>query len=75
MSIRDLLDQGIRIQGAYQIKEYDDVIERYNILAEGDDFEAVNHYEIEDALDMEITYMYALPSNFGYGIKIVIEVK
>ena len=37
MTIRDLLDQGIRIQGAYQIKEYDDIVEKYQIHAEGDD--------------------------------------
>jgi len=75
MSIRDLLDQGIRIQGGYQIKEYDDIIEEYQIHAEGDEFEEANHSDIEDILDMEITYIYAMPKDTGYGVKIVIEVE
>ena len=75
MSIRDLLDQGIRIQGAYQIKVYDDVCETYDILVEGDEFEEMDHSDIEDVLDMEITYMYAMPKDTEYGVKIVIEVK
>ena len=75
MSIRDLLDQGIRIQGSYQIKQYDDVCGTYDILAEGDEFEYSNHSEMEDILNMEITYMYAMPKDTGYGVKMVIEVE
>ena len=75
MSIRDLLDQGIRIQGAYQIKQYDDTFETYDILVEGDEFEEMNQVDCEDVLDMEITYMYAMPKELGYGVKMVIEVK
>ena len=39
MKIRDLMEQGIRIQGAFQIKKWDDTEETYIILAEGQDFE------------------------------------
>ena len=39
MSIRDLLNQGIRIQGAYQIKKWSDENETYEIFAEGSEFE------------------------------------
>jgi hypothetical protein len=75
MSIRDLLEQGIRIQGAYQIKQYDDAFETYDILIEGDEFEEMNQVDCKDVLDMEITYMYAMPKELGYGVKIVIEVE
>ena len=62
MTIRDLMEQGIRIQGAFQIKKWDDTEETYIMLAEGSMFEE-EHCDIEeDILDMEIKFMYAIPT-------------
>ena len=38
MTIRDLMEQ-IRIQGAFQIKKWDDTEETYTMLTEGSMFE------------------------------------
>ena len=76
MSIRDLMEQGIRIQGAYQIKKWSDENETYEILAEGSEFEyEVPCVEDDEILDMEITYMYAIPTATGMAAWIIIEVK
>lgn len=65
MTIRDLLERGIRIQGAFQIKKWDDTEETYIMLSEGSQFE-FESCDIEDeVLDMEIKYMYALPTAEG----------
>ena len=62
MTIRDLMEQGIRIQGAFQIKKWSDAEETYTILAEGSEFE-YEHTDInDDVLDMEIKYLYAIPT-------------
>ena len=46
MTIRDLMEQGIRIQGAFQIKKWDDTEETYVMLTEGSMFE-------EESCDIE----------------------
>ena len=60
MSIRDLLDQGITIQGAYQIKRWDDEEDAYEVLETGENFEAELVYtsKKKKVLDREIKYMY-----------------
>ena len=65
MSIRDLLDQGIRIQGAYKIMRWDDKEDAYEVLKEGENFELEliysRHNEIKKVLDREIEYIYSEP--------------
>lgn len=70
MTIRDLMEQ-FTIQGAYQIKKWDDTEEAYNILAEGQDFEYESHKINDATLDAEIKYMYT-PQGTSY---IVFEVE
>ena len=65
MTIRDLMEQGIRIQGAFQIKKWDDTDETYTILAEGSQFEFESCDIEEEVLDMEIKYLYAIPTAEG----------
>ena len=65
MTIRDLMEQGIRIQGAFQIKKCDDTEETYIMLTEGSMFEEECCDIEEDILDMEIKYMYAIPTAEG----------
>lgn len=74
MTIRDLMEQGIRIQGAFQIKKWDDTEETYTILAEGSMFEEECCDIEEDILDMEIKYMYAIPTASGTAAWMVFEV-
>ena len=62
MTIRDLMEQGIRIQGAFQIKKWDDAEETYTMLAEGSQFEFESCDIEEEILNMEIKYMYAIPT-------------
>ena len=62
MTIRDLMEQGIRIQGAFQIKKWDDAEETYTMLAEGSQFEFESCDIEEEVLDMEIKYLYAIPT-------------
>ena len=62
MTIRDLMEQGIKIQGAFQIKKWDDAEETYTILAEGSMFEDESCDIEEEVLDMEIKYLYAIPT-------------
>ena len=65
MTIRDLMEQGIRIQGAFQIKKWDDAEETYTMLAEGSQFEFESCDIEEEVLDMEIKYLYAIPTAEG----------
>ena len=65
MTIIDLMEQGIRIQGAFQIKKWDDTEETYTMLAEGSQFEFESCDIEEEILDMEIKYMYAIPTAEG----------
>ena len=68
MSIAELLEQ-FEIQGAYHIKAWNDDMEDYVTLAEGNDFE-YEKWELKwKILKREITCMYA---NDGV---LVIEVK
>lgn len=69
MTIQDMLDQGIEIQGKYKVTKFDYGKECDEILAEGNYF---RHYEISDkVLDMEIKYVY-VPQNESH---IVFEVE
>ena len=65
MTIRDLMEQGIRIQGAFQIKKWDDTEEAYITLTEGSQFEFESYDIEEEVLDMEIKYLYAIPTAEG----------
>ena len=65
MTIRDLMEQGIRIQGAFQIKKWDDAEEIYTMLTEGSQFEFESCDIEEEVLDMEIKYLYAIPTAEG----------
>ena len=64
MTIRDLMEQGIRIQGAFQIKKWDDAEETYTMLAEGSQFEFESCDIEEEVLDMEIKYILAFLISF-----------
>lgn len=55
MTIRDLLDNGIEIQGALRICSWDDNEDDYTMYYESTDSE---HTLNGDYLDKEITYMY-----------------
>ena len=75
MTIRDLMEQGIRIQGAFQIKKWDDAEETYIMLTEGSMFEE-EHCDIEeDILDMEIKFVYAIPTASGTAAYTVFELE
>jgi len=78
MSIRELLDQGVTIQGAYQIERWDDKEEAYEVLESGEDFEVELVYtsKKKKVLDKEMKYMYTEPL-FGTAVKsrMVIEVE
>ena len=80
MSIRDLLDQGITIQGAYKIMKWNDKEDAYEVLENGDDFETELVYSSNNKrkkiLDREIKYMYSEPlSSAVVESRIVIEVE
>jgi hypothetical protein len=62
MTIRDLMEQGIRIQGAFQIKEWNEEESTYIMLSEGSQFEYESCDIDDDVLDMEIKYLYAIPT-------------
>lgn len=73
MTIQDMLDQGITIQGAYEIRQWqgDDC----ETLSVGSEFE-MEQYDIDDdVLNNEITYIYSIPTPSGYSSYLVIEVK
>lgn len=69
MSINDLLEQGIEIQGKYNIEVWDKEKEDYEAFVMGENFELDND-DIEDKyLDGEILYMYSK------GNTLVIEIE
>lgn len=55
MTIRDLTDQGIEIQGDVTVKQWDEKKETYNILCETD--AAIFNNKV---LDREIKFMWAI---------------
>ena len=75
MTIRDMIEQGIQIQGAIQIKKYIDEDETYDVLADGTDFEVEFSDIEEDVLDMKIKYMYSIPMPTGMAAWTVFEVE
>ena len=75
MSIRDLMEQGVRIQGAFQIKEWSDTEEIYTTLSEGSEFEFESSDIEDEILDMEIRYMYSIPTETGMAAYMVFEVE
>lgn len=75
MTIRDMIEQGVQIQGAFQIKKYIDEDETYDVLADGTDFEAEFSDIEEDVLDMEIKYTYSIPMPTGMVAWTVFEVE
>lgn len=56
------MEQGIRIQGAFQIKKWDNTEETYTMPAEGSQFEFESCDIDDEVLDMEIKYLYAIPT-------------
>ncbi|WP_206459408.1 hypothetical protein [Anaerovorax sp. IOR16] len=58
MTINDLLEQSIIIQGAFTIKHWDDDTETYDILAEGSMFEDKSKGISKEYLNAEIKYVY-----------------
>lgn len=75
MSIRDLIDQGIQIQGAFQIKKWSDAEDTYIMLSEGSEFEFEGSDIKDKILDMEIKYMYPISMGTGMAACIVFEVE
>ena len=75
MAIRDLMDQGVQIQGAFQIKKWSDVEETYMMLSEGSEFEFESGDIEDEILDMEIKYMYPISMGTGMAACIVFEVE
>lgn len=73
MTIRDMIEQGIEIQGAYKIQKYDDKKEGYVILEIGDDFRYEKHNE--EILDMELKYIYPVPIEGTILARIIFEVE
>lgn len=73
MTIRDLMEQGIEIQGAYKIQTWDDEASNFpKLLEEGEDFRYNTHNE--KLLDMEIKYIYATQKNGTIDAYTVFEV-
>lgn len=75
MSIKELISQGIIIQGAFQVKRWSDESEKYEILAEGSLFDEEYSYIDENVLDMQIKYMYAVPTESKMAAYQIIEVE
>ena len=70
MTIQDLLDSGIDIQGSVIIKRWLDEVECYETIYSSNDFK---QYEIPgNVKNWSITYMYTDVDNQGY---MVIEVE
>ena len=59
MSINDLLEQGIEIQGQYDIEVWDNEKEEYTNFTSGQYFEFDRDEIKEEYLNAEIFYMYA----------------
>ena len=73
MTIRDLMEQGIEIQGAYKIQAWNDEKERTELLEEGEDFRYSTHND--KLLDMEIKYIYATQKTGTIDAYTVFEVE
>ena len=70
MSIRQLLDYGIEIQGAYRIGIWNDKRDEYTEVANGKDFE-YEHYKIkEEYKNATITFMYCADNELVIEIEI-----
>ena len=67
MTINNMIEQGIQLQGAYVIKHWNDETETYNVLTEGSMFED-ERTDIVECSDLEILYMYCADN------KLMIEV-
>ena len=77
MTIQDMIDAGIRIQGAYRIETWNDD-DDCEILAEGSMFEHEVGDINDDILEKEIKYVYPIliPTYSGaYGSMMVFEVE
>ena len=59
MSINDLLEQGIQIEGKYVIKVWDSGKDDYVVYAEGEYLEDSGDIDAEECLYGEIIYMYS----------------
>lgn len=73
MTIQDMLDQGITIQGAYEIRQWqgDDC----EILEAGSNFDMEQNDIDEDVLNKEITYIYSISTSSGGAAQLIIEVQ
>lgn len=71
MSINDLLEQGIQMQGAYNIKVWDVNKEETVKNIRGEYFECDIHEIDDDVLNMEISYMYV--ENNELIIEVIME--
>lgn len=56
MTIREIFEQGIIIQGPVCVKRWIDEHEHYTVLLKSDDFECLNMKQ--GFLDMQINYFY-----------------
>lgn len=72
MTIRDLQEQGIEIQGVYKIQKWNDKKEITELLEIGDDFRYEKHNE--EVLDMELKYIYSMPKEGTIQAYIIFEV-
>lgn len=73
MTIRDLIEQGIEIQGVYKIQKWNDKKERTELLEEGEDFRYSEHNE--EVLDMELKYIYSTPIEGTIKAYTILEVE
>jgi len=73
MTIRDLMEQGIEIQGAYKIQAYDDSSNHPKVLEEGEDFRYNNHDD--NVLDVDIKYIYSTQKSGTIEAYTVFEVE
>lgn len=56
MTIRDMLEQGVIIQGSVCVKLWSEEHERQTVLLKSDDFECLNMKH--GFLDMQLNYIY-----------------
>lgn len=56
MTIQDMIDAGIRIQGAYRIEGWND--DEFEVLAEGSSLEDEACDIEDDILEREVTFVY-----------------
>ena len=69
MTIRDLLENGIELQGTYCIKRWCGEYETYTTLAEGHDFECEVYKIKSKYLDAYITYLYVADNKLNIVIR------